>query len=207
MEEKELELYQNVGLIFLNHGIKSMTMDNIAKQLKISKKTLYKSVKDKADLVNKVMALKCSVEECLIEGFVKNSNNAVDEIIMISKYVSSQLQQVHPSLHYDLANYYPEAFKTFSCHKSNVIRVFVENNMERGISEGLYRDNLNPKIISRLYIHKIDALFDADIFPPHEISFQEAHAEMMKYHIRGIANEKGITYMKEKLKTETINIF
>ena len=123
MKEKELELYQSVGLLFLSHGIKSMTMDNIAKQLKISKKTLYKSVKDKADLVNKVMTLKCSVEECLMVDFAKNAKNAIDEIIMISKYVSAQLQQIHPSLHYDLANYYPEAFKTFSSHKSNVIQV------------------------------------------------------------------------------------
>ena len=88
-----------------------------------------------------------------------------------------------------------------------LIQVFVEKNMERGMEEGLYRENLVPKIIARLHIHKIDALFDSDVFPPHEISFQEAHTEMMKYHIRGIANEKGISYMKEKLKTETINIF
>ena len=71
----------------------------------------------------------------------------------------------------------------------------------------MFRENLNAKVISRLHIHKIDALFDPDIFPPNEISFLEAHTEMMKYHIRGIANEKGIKYMKEKLKTETINIF
>ena len=207
MNEKEIEVYQAVGMIFMRLGIKSLTMDNIAKELKISKKTLYKYVNDKADLVNKVMQLKCSAEECLIQNISENAENAIDEIIMISKYVSAQLQNVHPSLHHDLANYYSDAFKTFINHKEYVIRGFVEKNMERGVKEGLYRDNLNPGVISRFYIHKIDALFDSSIFPPHEISFQEVHAEMMKYHIRGIANEKGITYMKEKLKTETINIF
>lgn len=207
MNEKEIELYQNVGLLFIRLGIKSLTMSNIAKELRISKKTLYKFVKDKADLVNKVMQLQCSAEECLVEGFAKNAKNAIDEILTISKYVSAQLQQVNPSLHHDLANYYPEAFKTFGDHKEHVICAFVEKNMERGIKEGIFRENLNPKIIAKLHVHKIDALFDPDIFPPSEISFQEAHTEMMKYHIRGIANEKGIEYMKEKLKTETINIF
>lgn len=182
-------------------------MDDIAKELKISKKTLYKFVKDKADLVNKTMQLKCSAEECLINGFAKNATNAIDEILMISKYVSGMLQQVNPSFHHDLSKHYPEAFQLFSDHKQNVICAFVEKNLRRGIEEGIFRDNLNPKIISRLHIHKIDALFDPEIFPPQEISFLEAHTEMMKYHIRGISNEKGIKYMKEKLKTETINIF
>ena len=90
MEEKEISLYQSVGMIFMRLGIKSITMDSIAKELRVSKKTLYKYVKDKADLVNKVMQLKCSTEECLIHDFAKNAGNAIDEILMISKYVSAQ---------------------------------------------------------------------------------------------------------------------
>ncbi len=207
MKEKENELLFSVAQVFMRFGIKAVSMDDIARELSISKKTLYKHVKDKNDLVSKVMTLNCEMEKCLLVDISSTTKNAIDEIIEVSKHVSNQLKLIHPSLHFDLNKYYPKAWKIFSDHKKDGILVFIENNLKRGIKEKLYRDNINPKVIARLYIHKVDALFDSDIFPPNEISFLEAYTEMMKYHIRGIANEKGVEYMKNKLKKETINIF
>ena len=192
--------------VFMRFGVKAVSMDDVARELSISKKTLYKYVKDKSDLVNKAMSFMCSTEACMVDTIAENTKDAIDEIIELSKHVSQKLQIIHPSVHFDLNKYYPEAWVIFNEHRSNIILGFIENNIKRGIQEGVYREDINPKVIARLYIHKIDALFNPDIFPPGEISFLEAYTEMMKYHIRGIANEKGVEKLKEKLKTETINI-
>jgi TetR/AcrR family transcriptional regulator, cholesterol catabolism regulator len=207
MNQEKLALFARIGELFMRYGIKALTMDDIAKHLKVSKKTLYKFVADKSDLVNQVMKIRCDVECFLINDIHTNSENAIDEIIQISQNVSQQLQQVHPSLHYDLEKYYPEAWGTFNAHKKSVVLHFIENNLIRGISEGIYRENLSSKIIARLFVQKIDVLFDPEVFPPSEISFKEAHSEMIRYHIRGIANDKGVKYMKTKLKKEAINLF
>lgn len=207
MKEKENEILFNTAQVFMRYGIKAVSMDDIARELSMSKKTLYKFVKDKGDLVCKVMSMNCTMEKCLITEISSKATNAIDEIIEVSKHVSAQLKMIPPSLHFDLNKYYPKAWKIFNDHKKKEVLGFIENNIKRGIKEKLYRDNINPKVIARLYIHKIDALFDPETFPPQEISFLEAYNEMMKYHIRGIANEDGVKYMKNKLKKETLNIF
>ncbi|MFP5470952.1 MAG: TetR/AcrR family transcriptional regulator [Bacteroidia bacterium] len=207
MNEKELDIVSKVLSVFMRCGVKAISMDDMARELGMSKKTLYKFVKDKNDLVNKVMTFQCTTESCMVDDIALNTKNAIDEIIELSKHISQKLQSIHPSVHFDLNKYYPEAWKIFNEHRTNIILKFIENNLKRGIKENLYRDNFNPKVIARLYIHKIDALFNPDIFPPGEISFVEAYNEMMKYHIRGVANEKGVKYMKNKLKKETLNIF
>ena len=92
-------------------------MDDVARELKISKKTLYKFVKDKNDLVKKALICHCKKEVELTSEIISKNTNAIDELIEISKYVSKRLQQVHPSIHYDLEKYYPEAWKIFTDHK------------------------------------------------------------------------------------------
>ena len=79
-------------------------------------------------------------------------------------------------------------------------------NLKRGITEGIYRENINAEIITRLYVEKIDLVFDATVFPPTEFNFKDIHMEMVRYHIRGIANERGIAYLTERISKEQINL-
>lgn len=187
-------------------GVKSVTMDDVSRELKISKKTLYKYFKDKPDLVNQVLIQHCKEEVVSTSIISENFDNAIDELIEITKYVGVQLQQIHPSIHYDLEKYYPEAWKVFTEHKEKYIYECVSKNLKRGIDQGLYRSNLNIPIISKIYISRIDIVFDSTVFPVDQFKFTDVHTEMMRYHIRGIASEKGIRYLLEKIKNENIGL-
>jgi len=204
MTSLKIKLLTQIHGIFMRNGIRSVTMDDISRGLSISKKTLYKYVTDKGDLVCQVMSVMCEEEEETIVEIAKENNNAIDEIIEIAKYVNGRLKQIHPSIHYDLEKYYPEAWERFTKHKLQFILNTVKSNLERGIKQGLYRKNLNCDIIAKLYISKIDVVFDGRVFPPHEHSFVDVYDELMRYHIKGIASEKGLTYLSEKLKKERI---
>ena len=78
----------------------------------------------------------------------------------------------------------------------------MKNNLEKGLKEGVYRRDLNADVITKIYLKKIDVVFDAEIFPPSEISFEEVYAILFRYHIRGIANKRGIEYLEKKEKNQ-----
>lgn len=207
MDEKVMDILQRSAEVFMRFGIKSVTMDDVARELKVSKKTLYKYVKDKKDLVKKVMEGDCAMEEAKISEIVSNAENAIDEIVEITKHVAGKLKEVHPSIHFDLEKYYGEAWEVFHNHKKEFIYTCVLQNLKRGIKEGYYRKNLQPEIIAKIYASKIDLVFDGQLFPVTKYRFDEVYAEMMRYHLRGVASEKGIDYTTQKMKKEKLNFF
>ena len=202
MEEKEILF--NSGLLFMRYGIKSMTMDDIARQLGISKKTLYLYVDNKKDLVKKMMALHIEEDQDCICQIVNKNGNAIDELMEITKMVGEQMKEMHPAVMFDLKKYHPEAYKLLMDHKEKFISKNIRRNLEEGISTGLYRSNLNPELVTKFYLAMVNTIIDPDHFPSTSFSYSELHAEMMRYHIRGIASAQGREYLKKKFNQEHV---
>lgn len=202
MDQKKLEILMQTATVFMRYGIKSVNMDDVARELSISKKTLYKYVKDKKDLVKQCMESFCAMERFECIRCREEGENAIDELLLITEAAGRHLKEIHPSIHYDLEKYYLDGWKVFKKHKEEFIYGEVLDNLKRGVTEGLYRDNINPEIIAKLYTMKIDAVFDSTVFPPREFSFYDIHLEMVRYHIRGIASEKGIQYLQKRLNSK-----
>ncbi len=210
MEPKCQEMLQQVTRLFMQYGIRSLTMDDIARHLGISKKTLYQCFEDKAEMVELSMISHAEREAALVERIHSEAPNAIEEMFLIVQQVGQQLQDVHPSILFDLEKYYPKADRVFKDFKQKTIRSVIERNMRDGMAQGLYRDNLNPRIISGMYVGRIDVFFDRELFPPNETNPMQVYIETMRYHIRGIASEKGIAYLQEKLRhidNTQMNIF
>lgn len=187
----------------MKYGVKSVTMDDIARNLGISKKTLYKYVKDKNDLVVKVMASSQQFDVMAIEAICGKKLNAIDENYEISKFVLQKLNGIHPSIFFDLEKYYPKAWQIFEEHKNSFIHQCVCNNIERGMEEGLYRSDIRPQLMSLLYVRMMDMLFRMySEHPEMRMSLNDMYLEVFRYHIRGIASEKGLEYLKMKIKKE-----
>ncbi len=201
----EQQLIEQVMRLFMRYGIKSLTMDDIARQLGVSKKTIYKYVSDKNDLVRRAVETQSIEERASIQKICDSGLNAIDEIFEISKVVSEILSQVHPSVHYDLEKYHPEAWCVATKLRQDHVYKCVFGNLTKGKEDGLYREDLNCDVIARIYIAKMDVLFDGVVFPPQQFNFQEVYLEFFRYHIRGIASEKGLKYLIEKVKKQKAN--
>lgn len=200
LDEKFEQLLVKAMDIFMRYGIKSVTMDDLARHLGVSKKTIYKYVKDKRDLILKGVAYHQKQEQCAIEECVHGGLNAIDELFEITKVILSQLRSIHPSVMYDLEKYYPEAREQFKEYKQTVVRNWVMDNFQRGINEGNYREDINIPILTNMYIARMDDIFNVDIYPENEFSFEEVYIELFRYHVRGISSNKGYEYLKEKMK-------
>lgn len=202
---KEQEFILSVTELFMRCGIKSLTMDEIARQLGISKKTIYQYVSDKKDLVTQCVQIATSDEQYILCDVKEQEGNAIDILLAINKRVSEKIQNVQPSVMYDIERYYPEAHKIMVNHKKEFVFNMVKENMELGIKEGLYRNNLIPEIVASSYIAMTNQLFNPDPINPAKFDFKTLHKEIARYHIRGIASEKGRLYLKEKLNTDIDN--
>ena len=202
MEEREQHIIEQAGKIFMRLGVCSVNMDDIAQHLRMSKKTIYQFVKDKNELVEKSVKQICDHHRASICGIREKGHNAIDENFEIARFIASQLGQMHPSIHFDLQKYHPEAWDLLQRTERADIMECVTANMAKGIEEGLYREDLNIPVIARIYISRFDATFDGQLFPASEFNFDDVVWEMFRYHIRGIASEKGLKYLINKVKKE-----
>jgi AcrR family transcriptional regulator len=203
--DKQTQFIASVTELFMRYGIKSLTMDDIARHLGVSKKTIYQFTADKKDLVKQCVEMAINDEQCNLCLVQEQKGNAIDILLDINKRVSEKIQNVQPSVMYDIERYYPEAWKIMEAHKKEFVSNMVKDNMERGIKEGLYRKNLIPEIIATSYVAMTNQLFHPDPTKTSKYDFKTLHQEIARYHIKGIASEKGSVYLKEILNTDIDN--
>ncbi|MBL7953225.1 MAG: TetR/AcrR family transcriptional regulator [Flavobacteriales bacterium] len=200
-------IVEGASKVFWKLGIKSVTMDDVATRLGISKKTLYQYVTDKNDLVDKILKHVSTCYKCDIDAVrAREKQNAIDELYAVTTTVAGHIQDIHPSIHFDLEKYHPEAFSNMVANKRKEILECMTENMTRGIAEGLYREDLNIPMIATIYIARFDMVFDGHLFPPERFSFSDLHWEIFRYHVRGIASKKGLEYLEKKMIKERVNV-
>lgn len=198
-DEKQLEIIEQSSQIFMRYGIRSVTMDDLARHLGVSKKTFYKYFEDKDALIRAIIFSKTEIDKqlCLISS--AQAENAIDEMIRINEFSSALLQNVHSSVFFDLQKYHRDAWQIMENHKNVFVAGQIKNNILRGIDEGYYRDNIQAEIISKAYVKTIDALFDGETFPAPDFNFNEVFNQIVRFQIRGLASEKGLSYLKKRL--------
>jgi TetR/AcrR family transcriptional regulator, cholesterol catabolism regulator len=177
--------------LFHRYGIKSVTMDDIARHLGMSKKTIYQHFRDKDELVLCKTNYDLGLRECQMEDIFNSAENAIDELIKAMSYVSQLFQQMNPTVFYDMQKYHSEAWEKFRTFKQENIIKMVERNLLRGISEGLYRKELNVKIVSRIRAEQVEMSMRPDIFPPPEFNITEVQLQMLDHYLHGISTLKG----------------
>jgi TetR/AcrR family transcriptional regulator, cholesterol catabolism regulator len=177
--------------LFYRHGVKRITMDDIASHLGISKKTIYENYKNKGDLVMILMKRELQKQHKDMEAIRKKSENSIDEIIGIMNYLAQKFSQINPGMFYDLQKYHSDSWKHFRDFKEHSIQGFIEANLKRGVKDGLYRKDINIAILSRLRVEQIELCFNSNVFPPHEFRIAEVCVEVLNHFVHGIASLKG----------------
>lgn len=175
-------------------------MEDIAREMGMSKKTLYVHFKDKKDLIMKVVTGYLDYHKSQMEEIFYKKLNAIDELFEIYLKNNTELSEMKPMVLFELRKYYPEAWKKYDNFKQSYIPSCVEENLNRGKKEGLYRKNLNSRIIAIAYTNLINLIFETDQFGEKDYDFKTLYLELFYYHIRGIASDKGNKYIELKMK-------
>jgi len=201
MTVKQQILEKAEGL-FLRLGIRSVTMEELSRELGISKKTLYQFVDNKADLINQIILNSTENEKRCIAQFREKSKDAIEEMLAIAEFVLETLRKISPAAIYDLQKYYRESWNAMETMHKKYIYATIRENLERGIEQGIYRADLNPDIIAKLYVGKTSFITDEEVFPLQDYRRDELYEEFINYHIHGIASPKGLELLEQHLKKQ-----
>ncbi len=207
MDENLKEILLKVRDLYMKYGIKSMTMDDVASQLGISKKTLYQYVKDKSELVGLVVDMQMQEVQCQHHSVRDKGMNAIEELLMVSKMLNRLLKQINPATEFDLKKYYPEHYYRLISRRRQHMYEQNLRNIRKGKEEGIYRQELNDEVIAKLQLSRVEFVMQSDLFSVEEFTSPKFFQEIFEYHIRGIANQKGIEFLEKKLKEYDIEDF
>lgn len=196
MEIKDRILVGAVEL-FMRNGIRSVSMDDIATRLGMSKKTLYKWFENKDQIVLGVMQQHLNREEVDCEAAFAQGANALEAMFNLIRWHREMLANIHPSIFHELQKYYPQAWALFDEHKNTFILAKVAANIRQGMAEGLYRPDLDVEVLSRLHLAEIELMFNNVVFPPKQFALQRVNSAMIEHFLMGISTLKGHRLINE----------
>lgn len=200
----ENKILNKAAELFLNLGVKSVTMDQIAGDLGMSKKTVYAHFATKTLLVEATAHFIFDRIAAGIESIKQEKQDPVKELFSIKDVALEHLRDEKSSPQFQLQKYYPRIFANFKVKQQNLMESYIQKNMERGITEGVYRRDLPLVFTSRMYFIGMMGTKDREVFPERDFSMHELVNQHLEYHVRAIATEKGIANLTKLLKSETI---
>lgn len=200
MEVKD-RIKQKADELYRRYGIKSVTMDEIATQLGVSKKTIYQSFSDKNELVDAVIVdiLKYNKDCC--QSYKTKAQNAIHEVFLAMEMLQVMFDNMNPAILHDIERNHPATFKKFKEYKYKYLFEIVRENIERGKREELYRPEVNTDVIAKIRLETMMLPFNEQLFPKNKFSLVTLHQQLIEYFLFGIASLKGykliLKYQKE----------
>lgn len=201
--EESIKILQGAANLFMRIGIKSVSMDDIARELGVSKKTIYKHFSDKKDLVLKVIETDMEREMLSCNTCYNTDENAVQKMIDISKHISHQHKDINPTVIFDLQKYYPSAWAKINTFRTDFISNKIIQNIEEGQNETLYRQEIKPKIAAAMYVTLIQGMMQQMIQGDNNYDFKTLHLQMVSYHLFGICTQEGRSYLEQHINEIT----
>lgn len=177
--------------LFCKFGVKRITMDDIAKQLGMSKKTIYQHFKDKNELVHVLVQDLCQRDMRCLDLNAEKASNAIEQVFLIVTHLQEMLSKMNPMIFYDLQKYHPETWALMKTFRYSYMRDSLLMNLKWGIEEGYFRAELNVELIATLRIEQVDMIFNQIVFPPGKYMLTDVLTEITEHFLYGLCTLKG----------------
>lgn len=197
-------IIQGAEELFLKYGVRSVSMDDVARHLSVSKKTLYQYFADKDEMVTMVLVQHMEKDVKQYASFHVSSKNAIDELVKISACMKKDFQKLHPSLLFDLQKYHPKAWSVWMGHKQVHIKDSIVRNLKQGMEEGFFRPEINVEVLAITRLELIQLIFDETLFPTDKYSLVGVNQQIFENFVYGLLTDKG-RKVYEKLKLQSTN--
>lgn len=177
--------------LFFRYGIKSVTMDDIAKHLSISKKTIYLSFQNKDEVVHTLMEQVLLKDQADFITIAKNTSNVVEEVFVMMKKMNGILNTINPNIFYDLKKYHPKTWSLFHKFRMEFVVNCVVVSLEKGKKDGLVRLDINSNILAKLRGEEIEMGFNPAVFPIDKFKILDVQIAFVEHFLYGICTLKG----------------
>jgi AcrR family transcriptional regulator len=200
LDERFRPMLEQIKGLFFEFGIKNLNMDDISRKLGISKKTLYKFVRSKEDLIVKVFEYEQLKWVKDSNGIGIQSSNAIEKLFEVSLLIHKEMKRFNPMLMFELRKYYEHLFNEYNARKLSHISKSMRSNLEQGIIEGLYRSDLNIDAVVAIYMNYLVEIHPSDMCKIASITFDELFGIMFENHVRAISTPEGVAYFEIRKK-------
>jgi AcrR family transcriptional regulator len=190
--------------LFLQAGIKSVTMDDIARHLGMSKKTIYQFFGDKNELVVALVKSRLQDDEREMNAIMESSANVIEEMIKMMKCSEEILSRANPIVFHDMQKYHPEAWQEFQRFKAEVIINKLQELLLKGIDQGFIRDDIDVKILATMRVNQVEMGFNTQIFPIAHFNSWKVQVQLLEHFNYGICTLKGHELL-DKYKEQNAN--
>lgn len=206
MDEKIIHICQESLKYFLANGVKNSSMDNLSKHLRMSKKTLYQYVNNKEDLLYKVLDTIRKYHDESKHNSWKEGKNAIEILFNVSRKIYEFQIQVKNPFRFDLEKYYPQLWEKFQKDMREKAQKYFHENLQQGISEGLYRDDIDVDMTSTLYMAKIDGVHHDFAKNPEKYTYRQLFEVLFEHQIRAIATTEGLQFLEKEIENLKFNL-
>lgn len=193
--------------LFIRFGFKRITMDDIARELAISKKTIYQYFKDKNEIVCSVTLKYLGQEKCQIIELEGKSENVIEYLVKLNKQLRRHVGTINPVAMDDLRRYFPEGWQIYLQFKQDVFLKSIIKILSQGIAEGYFRPDIDPEVLAIMRMEQIQMAFDETLFPRNRFHFTEVQGQFLQHFMAGILTEKGRALLKRYSNSTTTNEF
>lgn len=194
------ELIEPIKELFYVYGLKNLSMDELSSRLGISKKTLYSFVKNKEDLVEKLFLYEESKVMKMTEEIDTYPINAIEKLLKISQLIHGEMKRINPMIRFEMKKYYQHIFETYMDKKRKFVFEGMKINIQQGISEQLYRDDINIDLVATIYLNSVIELHNSEICKMLDINYIQLFEVMFENHIRAISTAKGLAFFESRKK-------
>jgi len=199
-------MLDQINELFFEFGLKILNMDDISRKLGISKKTLYRYVKSKEDLIAKLFDYEQIKGDEIMDEIGKQNVNAIEKLFKVSLHVFEEMKRFDPKIMFELRKYYEQLFTVFHAQKMAQISRLMKLNLQQGITEGLYRPDLNIDVVVALYINYLVEIHNYDLCKTIDMTFDDLFKILFENHIRAISTTEGVAYFEFRKKEITENL-
>lgn len=178
--------------LFLSIGFKTVTMDDLANSMSISKKTIYQYFENKNQLISSCTE---SLQKSITQTFRdlrENTNNPIIELFQIKKEVMKILGNTETAPQFQLQKFYPEIYTELKNRELDLVRDTINESLQKGMETGYFRKDINIDFVTRIYINGMRGVRDVDLFPLKEFKIEMVLEEFIEYHVRAISTKKGL---------------
>ncbi|MEL6590767.1 MAG: TetR/AcrR family transcriptional regulator [Bacteroidota bacterium] len=187
----EQRILTRASALFGKYGVKSVSMDDIAGELGISKKTIYQYYANKAELVHAFSQAFFNHESLVASELNQQAENAVHALILAIHQMQDTFKDISPQLIYQIQKYYPESWGLFEHFKQSIMLPLVKQNLEEGINQGYYRRDIHIDIVARMRVSQMELGLRQELYPYKSYDPREVQLELFRMYMYGIVTEKG----------------
>ncbi len=196
--ERFQELVEPIRELFYAYGLKNISMDELSSKLGISKKTLYTFVKNKEELIEKIFLYEETKVLKISEEFDSLPVNAIEKLLRISQYIHEEMKRINPMIQFEMKKYYSHIFDAYLEKKRKFVFEGMKINIQQGITEKIYRDDINVDLVATIYLNSFVELHNSEICKILDINFLQLFEVLFENHIRAISTPIGLAYFESR---------